>query len=161
LDDRSVPNRDLDFICRPPAKDNLGPLIALWVLSWQEAMPEIDFEARRGWFQDHLRGLESSGFETVCLDRAGALIGFVILNPSTHEIDQLAVDPSAWGTGAAIRLLAESRALSPEMLLLDVNCDNLRAVRFYEREGFIRIGQGTNALSGLKTQRMRWTASPR
>jgi len=135
-------------------------LIALWVASWQETMPAIDFNARRAWFTAHLKSLEAAGFETVCVfDPAHTLLGFVTLNPETHELDQLAVTPPAWGSGVAARLLDAARCLSPDALVLDVNFDNPRAIRFYEREGFSRIGEGINAVSGLKTLRMRWSPS--
>jgi putative acetyltransferase len=147
------------FFCRAIVKDDLDGLITLWVLSWQAAMPQIDFEARRSWFRDHLYHLKAAGFETVCAcDATGVILGFVTVNPHTHDLDQLAVAPFAWGNGVALRLLTEARRLSPDALVLDVNCDNPRAIRFYEREGFLRIGEGSNALSGLKTLKLRWEA---
>ncbi len=145
------------IIFRKRDKGDIAALVDLWVLSWQQAMPQIDFEARRDWFRGHLGDLEDTGFETICaFDQGGVLIGFVTLNPLTHDLAQLAVSPAAWGGGIAPGLLAEARRLSPQSLVLDVNCDNERAVRFYEREGFQRVGEGINPLSGLKTWRMTW-----
>jgi putative acetyltransferase len=147
----------LDLSCRLYVEGNREALIALWVASWQETMPAIDFDARRDWFAAHLKKLEGAGFETICaFDPANILLGFVTLNSQTHELDQLAVTPSAWGSGVAPRLITEARRLSPHALVLDVNVHNPRAVRFYEREGFSCVGEGINAISGLKTLRMRW-----
>lgn len=149
------------LVCRPRADGDLSALIDLWVASWRKAMPQIDFEARRTWFRDHLSGLETDGFQTICaFDTQGSLLGFVTVNPQTHDLAQLAVTPEAWGSGVAPWLLAEARRLSPQALVLDVNEDNPRAIRFYEREGFAHIGDGVNAISGLKTRRMRWQARP-
>ena len=39
---------------------------------------------------------------------------------------------------------------------LDVNQANARAVRFYEREGFRKVGEGVNPVSGLETLAMEW-----
>jgi putative acetyltransferase len=39
---------------------------------------------------------------------------------------------------------------------VDVNQDNPRAVRFYEREGFRRLHEGVNPNSGLRTWRLEW-----
>ncbi len=145
------------IVCRPRADRDLAVLAVLWVRAWQQAMPNIDFEARRDWFRDHLARLEANGFKTICAeDRSGQILGFAALNPQTHILDQLAVAPEAWGGGIAAHLLAEARRISPSQIILDVNCDNARAIRFYEREKFKRIGDGVNALSGLKTWRMRW-----
>jgi putative acetyltransferase len=115
---------------------DLANLAELWVTSWQETMQKIDFLARRPWFLDHL-------------------LGFVTFDPATAYLDQLAVAPEAKGSGAASLLLNEARRLSPDGLTLDVNQDNPRALRFYEREGFEKIGEGTNPRSGLKTWRLR------
>jgi putative acetyltransferase len=82
------------------------------------------------------------------------LLGFVTFDPATAYLDQLAVAPEAKGSGAASLLLNEARRLSPDGLTLDVNQDNPRALRFYEREGFEKIGEGTNPRSGLKTWRL-------
>ncbi len=147
----------LDLSCRLYVEGDRETLIALWVASWQETMPAIDFDARRAWFAAHLENLEAAGFKTICaFDPANILLGFVTLNADTHELDQLAVTPSAWGSGAAARLLNKARYMSPDALVLDVNFDNPRAIRFYEREGFACIGEGINATSGLKTLRMLW-----
>ncbi len=120
-------------------------------------MPDIDFEARRPWFLDHLRALEAAGAVTICafvgLNR---LLGFVTFDPAMAYLDQLAVAPEAKGTGAAHLLLNEARRLSPNGLVLDVNQGNTRALAFYEREGFVKTAEGVNPHSGLKTQRLRW-----
>jgi putative acetyltransferase len=39
---------------------------------------------------------------------------------------------------------------------LDVNQSNKRAVRFYERAGFVRIGDGVNSRSGAATHLYEW-----
>jgi putative acetyltransferase len=149
--------KTLDLSLRPYIEADRDSLIALWVASWQKTMPAIDFDARRTWFDGHLNRLEAAGFETICaFDPAKILLGFVTLHSRTHDLDQLAVKPSAWGSGVAARLLNEARRLSPDTLLLDVNQDNPRAIRFYKREGFSCIAEGINITSGLKTLRMRW-----
>lgn len=132
-------------------------LAGLWVASWREAMPDIDFEARRPWFLDHLRALEAAGAITICaFDGSNRLFGCVTFDPATAYLDQLAVAPEAKGTGAAKLLLNEARRLSPNGLVLDVNQDNARALAFYAREGFAKTAEGVNPRSGLKTWRLRW-----
>jgi putative acetyltransferase len=39
---------------------------------------------------------------------------------------------------------------------LDVNAENHRAIRFYERNGFLKTGVGANPLSGRDTVKMEW-----
>lgn len=147
------------YVLRPRDHLDIARLADLWVASWQEAMPHIDFTARRGWFEERIAALEAAGAITICaLEHfpADRLVGFMTLDPSTGRIDQLAVAPAAKGGGAAALLLDEARRLSPGRLSLDVNVDNPRAVRFYEREGFETIGEGVNPRSGLKTLQLLW-----
>lgn len=156
---RSPPMTALSLRVRTDA--DFAGLADLWVASWQEVMPDIDFSARLPWFRDHLRALELSGAVTICaFDSSDRLLGFVNFSPSSAYLDQLAVAPEAKGSGAAQLLLDEARRLSPDGLVLDVNRDNARAVAFYERQGFAKIAEGVNAHSGLKTWRMRWSNIP-
>lgn len=123
-------------------------------------MPQIDFTLRRQWFYEHLLGLEAAGAITICcFDGSGRLVGFATFDPASAYLDQLCVAPEAKGRGAAAFLLNEARRLSPKELILDVNQDNARAIRFYEREGFEKVAEGVNARSGLKTWRLRWPNS--
>jgi putative acetyltransferase len=135
---------------------DMEALTDLWAESWREAMPAIDFSARKSWLCGHLPALEAAGAVTICgFDAGGTLAGFVTVDPATGYIDQIAVGSHAKGSGAAAALLSEARRISPHPVFLDVNQDNSRALRFYAREGFERVGAGVNPLSGLKTWRMR------
>ena len=53
-------------------------------------------------------------------------------------------------------LLDAAKRRAPGHLMLEVNQDNARALKFYERQGFVREGEGVNPRSGLKTWRYRW-----
>lgn len=142
---------------RSRADSDTASLLDLWVASWREALPNIDFIARRQWLLAHLQALEAAGAVTICAFNAGGrLLGFVTLDPASGYLDQIAVAPQAKGSGAGGLLLNEARRLSPQGLVLEVNQDNPRALRFYEREGFEKIAAGVNPRSGLKTWRLRW-----
>jgi putative acetyltransferase len=58
--------------------------------------------------------------------------------------------------GVADLLLAEARRLSPQNLDLHVNQDNARAVRFYQKHGFVTVGEDVNPRSGAPIYRMQW-----
>lgn len=132
----------------------------LWVEAWQEALPEIDFEARRGWLCHRIGTLIEEGAAidlALAEDEGGApgvLLGFVSVNPRTGYVDQLVVHPDYWGAGVAHRLVVAAAARSPRPLVLDVNEQNERAVRFYEKAGFTVVGHGVNPTSGRPTLRM-------
>ncbi len=151
-------DRGLKFQFHPFILAYLCELIDLWIAAWSQAMPAIDFEARRVWAGDHIIALNDQGIEIACAFNTanGDMAGFVTVDIKSGHVDQLAVDPRYWGTGAAKALIDEAKRRAPSRLFLDVNQDNLRAVRVYEREGFRRWGEGVNANSGLKTWHYEW-----
>lgn len=139
-----------------PRGEAMEELVELWAASWGEAMPQIDFAARRDWLRARLVELEAAGGSTLCAyDAAGALLGFATVDPQSGYLDQIAVAPWAKGGGAGALLLGAARALAGRPLSLDVNRANARARRFYEREGFVVVGEGINPASGLETLRLR------
>lgn len=143
---------------RPFTEAHLPELTDLWVESWREAMPEIDFEARRAWFVDHFAALIEAGamVELALATEDGALAGFVTIDPANGYVDQLAVHPGQWGHGVAEALIYYAAAQAGRPITLEVNEENLRAVRFYGKIGFNVTGRGANPLSGRPTLQMEW-----
>ena len=137
---------------------DLPALARLWVASWRETGFPIDFEARRPWLKGRLSAHRAVGGAIVVgLDADGRPAGFVTIDPATGYLDQLCVAPDEKGSGLARALLDKAKRLSPGVVELDVSEANARALRFYEREGFVRIAQGFSDQSGLATLRLRWT----
>ena len=87
--------------------------------------------------------------------RGGALVGFVTIDASGY-LDQLVVAPEHWGSPLANTLVDEAKRLSPDRITLLVNNDNARAIRFYERNGFVHAGEDVNPTSGRPVLRMEW-----
>ena len=135
--------------------DDEDAAIALWLRSWQQAYPDIDFSARLDWWRERWRNELVKQTRIVIAESAGAMIGFVTVDPKTLYLDQIVVAPEAWGSGTAEALLAQARRLSPRGLDLQVNQDNARAIRFYEKQGFAIAGEDKNA-SGRLTYWMKW-----
>ena len=151
---RTMTNR---FAILPFAPAHLAAISDLWVATWAKTMPDIDFEARRPWFHGHLDALRAGGAEVhVALAEGGSVAGFVAIHPGTGYLDQLAVSPAFWGTGAAEALMAAAKRRSPERIELDVNQDNPRAIAFYERLGLRIMAASTNPTSGRAIWRMAW-----
>ena len=132
---------------------DLDALADLWVASWQETMPAVDFSARRPWIVTRLHGWPTG--DILAAVAGGRPTGFLLLDEAAALIDQLVVAPAAKGDGTAKVLLQAARLRIPAGLALDVNADNARAIRFYEREGFRKEAPGINPASGLPTWRMR------
>ncbi len=140
---------------------DLPALIDLWVAAWRETGFAVDFDARREWLGSHLRALRGQGAAIVVgLDAEGEPAGFVTIDAKSGALDQLCVAPAERGSGLARALLDEATRRSPGAVELEVNEANVRALRFYEREGFAAVSRDTSALSGLPTLKMRWKATP-
>jgi putative acetyltransferase len=133
-------------------------LLDLWVASWRATYPEIDFQARCPWLTQHIKKLESNGAVTLCQleETTNKIAGFVVINPETGWLDQICVGPDHFSKGYGEALLLAAKELSAHRVCLDVNADNNRAVRFYLRNGFTKIGEGSNSLSGRATLMLEW-----
>jgi len=143
------------FQLRPYRTEDEGAAIALWGHTWQVAYPDIDFAARVAWWRERWRNALVPKAEIVVAEQEGTLIGFVTIDP-TGYLDQLVVAPDHWGSELATRLVDEAKRLSPGGITLLVNTDNARAIRFYERNGFLRAGDDVNPTSGRTVLKMKW-----
>jgi putative acetyltransferase len=141
---------------RPYRAEDEDAAIALWQKTWQQAYPAIDFTARVTWWRERWRGELVPNAAIIVAEQAGALVGFVTIDP-TGYLDQLVVAPDHWGSELANRLVDEAKLLSPDRITLLVNADNIRAIRFYERNGFAHAGEDVNPTSGRPVLRMEWT----
>ena len=144
------------FQLRPYRADDEDAAIALWLETWQKAYPEIDFSARVTWWRERWRGELVPNAAIVVAEQANTLAGFVTIDASGY-LDQLVVAPDRWGSELADALVDEAKRRSPKRVTLLVNKDNTRAIRFYQRNGFVHAGDDVNPTSGRPVRRMTWT----
>jgi putative acetyltransferase len=161
VDARDKPGHDgLRFVSspfhlRPYRAEDEDAAIALWLETWQQAYPSIDFAARVNWWRERWRGELVPDAAIIVAEDAGALIGFVTIDTAGY-LDQLVVAPDRWGSALAGALVNEAKRLSPDRITLLVNKDNARAIRFYERNGFVDAGEDVNPTSGRPVKKMEW-----
>jgi putative acetyltransferase len=161
MDARAKPGHDdcpgmsTSFQLRPYRADDEDAAIELWRRTWQCAYPSIDFTARVDWWRERWRKELVPNAAIIVAERANALAGFVTID-ATGYLDQLVVDPPHWGAGLATMLVDEAKSRSPGGVSLLVNKDNARAIRFYERNGFVHAGEDVNPTSGRPVLRMSW-----
>ena len=148
-------NMTASFQLRPYRKSDEDAAIALWQRTWQLAYPSIDFAARVQWWRERWRNELVPIAQVVVAETAGALQGFVTIDAKGY-LDQIVVAPEQWGSPLAAALLDEAKRLSPTVVSLLVNKDNARAIRFYERNGFVHAGEDVNPTSGRPVLRMEW-----
>ncbi len=139
-----------------PRKD-VAQLADLWVASWQATLPMIDFAARRDWFCTYVQEIEQHGGVTLCAyDLQGALVGFILIDIPQAILEQIAVTPHLFGSGLGASLLNAAKERCRDGLSLAVNADNPRAIRFYQKHGFVQVSESVNPRSGLPIWHMRW-----
>src|SRR5688500_20243416 len=76
------------FQLRPYRAEDEDAAIALWLETWQLAYPSIDFAARLTWWRQRWRSELVPNAAIVVAEQAGALIGFVTIDPEGY-LDQL------------------------------------------------------------------------
>ena len=145
------------FHLRPYRAEDEDAAIELWLRTWQLAYPSIDFAARVAWWRERWRNELVPNAEIVVAEQAQEMIGFVTIDASGY-LDQLVVSPDHWGSRLATALVDESKRLSPAGVTLKVNADNVRAIRFYERNGFVHTGEDVNPASKRLVLKMAWKA---
>jgi putative acetyltransferase len=143
------------FHLRPYRAEDEDAAIALWQQTWQQAYPAIDFAARVAWWRERWRNQLVPNAAIIVAEQAGALTGFVTIDAKGY-LDQLVVAPERWGSELAARLVNEAKRLSPDRITLLVNTDNIRAIRFYQRNGFVHAGEDVNPTSGRPVLKMEW-----
>src|SRR5438477_7587497 len=141
---------------RPYTAADEDAAIELWRRTWQQHYPHLDFAARVPWWRERWRReLVPTAMITVA-EQDGALVGFVTVDPKTRYLDQIVVAPEVWGSGVPRLLMSEARRLSLAGLALAVNADNGRAIRFYQKEGFVVTGHAVNAVSKAAFRQLSW-----
>jgi putative acetyltransferase len=143
------------FTLRPYRAADEEAAILLWHKTWQHAYPSIDFADRLGRWRERWRNELVPNAAIIVAELAGQFVGFVTIDEAGY-LDQLVVAPENWGSELATMLVDEAKRRSPGGIRLLVNTDNARAIRFYERNGFVQAGEDVNPTSGRPVLRMEW-----
>ena len=129
---------------RRVAEDDIGPLAKLWYDGWYEAHAHlVPLELIRLRTLDSFRDRLRANLENVrAVGPPGAPLGFSMLRG--NELYQLYVSRQARGGGMATALIADAEArlaeAGTETAILDCAIGNLRAARFYDKQGWHRTG---------------------
>jgi putative acetyltransferase len=146
------------FTLRPYRDGDEDAAIAQWCETWSQAYPDIDFAARVPWWRERWRSELVPNAAIIVAEQTGLLVGFVTIDTRAY-LDQLVVAPELWGSKLADALVDEAKRLSPDCITLLVNEDNARAIRFYQRNGFVDAGKDVNPTSGRPVLKMEWKSN--
>lgn len=162
----TVPFYRVDVPIRPAVRADLTPLADLAARTFPLAAPDDAApESVAAFIAEHLSVARFAGYlsdpdRDVLVDELdGALLGYAMLvaeDPDDPDVSAVVttrpavylskfyVSPDAQGTGVATRLMEAVVQASADreaaVVWLGVNQENGRAHRFYEREGFARVG---------------------
>ena len=132
--------------------------IELWRRTWQAAYPNLDFRQRVDWWRERWRNELVTQATIMVAENSGELCGYVTVDPRNGYLDQIVVAPELWSSAVGAALIDEAKRISPSRLELLVNKDNVRAIQFYRKHGFVRTGDDVNPISGKPVDRMSWRA---
>lgn len=132
----------------------------IWEAAWSETYPGVNFSQRRTLVEEQLRKAETGRYRLRVAEMSGARVGFTLVEKHSGILEIIAVLPARWGDGVSKLLIEDAKSQSRGHLTLFVGQGNPRAVRFYHKEGFKIVGEGTSPYSGLPTFRMDWDGSP-
>ncbi len=144
-----------EFVLRPYLSSDEDAAIALWHRTWQQAYPSIDFQERLEVWRTRWHDELAPSARIVVAEQKSVMVGFVTVD-ATGYLDQLVVEPELWGLTLGDALIRHAKLLAPEGITLLVNTDNDRAIRFYERNGFVHTHDDVNP-SGRPVYGMGWT----
>ena len=128
----------------------------LWLASWQSTGLPVARLATEAGNNDRIARELAAGWTAYLAWDGDRLVGFLALKPDTGCLDQLFVLPEAQGSGIGRALLDFAKERLPNGLWLRTAADNLRACRFYERNGLRASETQTHPTLGHPTVIYRW-----
>ena len=145
------PARSIPMHVRDADPSDIDPLSSIWYHGWRDAHAELlPAELGQDRSQERLRARLVDGLSSVRVAGAiGAPLGFTWIKDD--QLNQLYVAPEARGAGVAASLVADAearmRAAGVRTAWLSCAIGNTRAARFYEKNGWRRVGINVERLS--------------
>lgn len=142
---------------RPAVKQDMPAIMALWLVSTTEAHP---FISAQYWRESEavVRDTYLPNALTWVAEDKGEIIGFISVLEQQF-IGALFVDKLYHGKGVGQLLMMHVKVIFPQ-LMLEVYLENHRALRFYQREGFLTQDTQFNEDTQHKTAIMLWEKTP-
>jgi GNAT superfamily N-acetyltransferase len=128
----------------------------LWLASWQSTGLPVARLATEAGNHQRIADELAAGWQAYLAWEENRPVGFLALKPDTGCLDQLFVLPEAQGSGVGRSLLDFAKDRLPNGLWLRTAAANLRACRFYERNGLRASDTQTHPTLGHPTVIYRW-----
>ena len=128
----------------------------IWFAGWRSTGLAVAQAATEAGLYHRIPRELASGWSAYLAWQDDLPIGFLALKPAAGHLHQLFVLPEAQGTGVGRTLLDFAKEQLPNGIWLRTAVENIRACRFYERDGFRRGEAAMHPTLGHLTVIYRW-----
>jgi ribosomal protein S18 acetylase RimI-like enzyme len=141
---------------RPARTDEYDEIARVWMDSWVSTGLEDASNFLLAKLRARIRIEVEKGWSLFVADDGGALAAMLALHLPDFYLDQLFVAPEYQGRNLGRRLLAFTRQRLPDEIQLRCVRENVKAWRWYEREGFVLEKEAADPMTGFVMKYYRW-----
>ena len=141
---------------RPARTDEYDEIARVWMDSWVSTGLEDASNFLLAKLRARIRIEVEKGSSLFVADDGGALAAMLALHLPDFYLDQLFVAPEYQGRNLGRRLLAFTRQRLPDEIQLRCVRENVKAWRWYEREGFVLEKEAADPMTGFVMKYYRW-----
>jgi len=146
----------LDPIIRPARAEEYDEIGRLWMESWVTTGLAEASNFLLANLRARVRREIEDGWSLYVMEDGSTLAAMLALQLPKLELDQLFVAPDYQGRSLGRKLLAFTRTQLPDEIQLRCAEGNVKAWRWYEREGFLYEKQEVSPVTGLMMKYYRW-----
>ena len=145
-----------DPVIRPALPGEYDDIARVWMESWVSTGLAEPSEFLLANLRARVRREIEDGWSLYVADDDGRLAAMLALHLPKLYLDQLFVAPDYQGRSLGRKLLAFTRTQLPDEIYLRCAEGNVKAWRWYEREGFLFEKQEIEPMNGLVMKYYRW-----
>jgi ribosomal protein S18 acetylase RimI-like enzyme len=141
---------------RPARPNEYDAIAQVWMNSWASTGLEQPSNALLGKLRARISIEIEKGWSLFVADHNGTIAAMLALHVRANHLDMLFVAPEYQGKNLGRRLLAFTRELLPQEIVLRCVRENEKAWRWYEREGFVLEKEELEPMIGFVMKYYRW-----
>lgn len=146
----------MTFAIRPAREDEYGTIARVWYESWLSIGIANDKDATLQDLHARIPREVAAGWELFVANFNGAIAAMLAFKRMENYLDQLFVAPEHHGKGIGKALLVFAREAMPDEMWLRTAEANIKAIAWYEREGFVREKLEQHPTNGRMMAYYRW-----